>query len=275
MSVSNTFIAGTDAKAAELNTNFAEVVAELNAFPTSGYLKNGAVTFGSLNDTAVETSTEGITSTDVAIPTSKAVVNYVADNTYQRLVSSGIINGIRNWTSGVSRTLITGLTKNKRNRIIIQGHTNNAVNGVKGVLVACPNDDQTKYCSWEALLTAQTGAQRNNNTNLWIPLSTQYSSTQIHLEGSFTTIFDIWQPELANNNTDHCVFQVNTHWNLDNKSTQAYWGLKWRCEGGSYNTISDLSSVGLYFIDQITEDKDFTGSSFTVSGTYKHYTLEY
>jgi hypothetical protein len=42
-SVTNDFTAGTDAIASEVNQNFTDIEAELNAFPTDGTLKDGAV----------------------------------------------------------------------------------------------------------------------------------------------------------------------------------------------------------------------------------------
>jgi hypothetical protein len=74
---SKTHVAGTAAEAADLNQNTAEIEAELNAFPTDGSLKAGAVQFSNIDSGVIETSSEGLTSTDTALPTSKAVDEHI------------------------------------------------------------------------------------------------------------------------------------------------------------------------------------------------------
>jgi hypothetical protein len=129
----NTFVAGTKAEAAGVNQNFGDVESELNAFPTDGSLKNGAVEFKHLDNSAVEVASEGISASDVKVPTSNAVVEYSEPWQHQKFIRSGSITNIRNWTSpSVVKANISGLDHTKRNRIIIHGHINNAIDGEKG-----------------------------------------------------------------------------------------------------------------------------------------------
>jgi hypothetical protein len=80
----NIFVGNTVADASEVNENFTEIYTELERFPSAnGNLADGGVTedaiaAGAISvtkfaDSALETSSEGLTGTDTAIPTSAAV----------------------------------------------------------------------------------------------------------------------------------------------------------------------------------------------------------
>jgi hypothetical protein len=90
--VTNTFQAGTDAKASELNKNFSDIEDELNAFPTAGALKEGSVTESAIANSAItvaklsnvitDTSLTGASNSN--IPSTLAVKTYL-DNKFDTL----------------------------------------------------------------------------------------------------------------------------------------------------------------------------------------------
>jgi hypothetical protein len=77
--VPETFIAGTEAEAAKVNSNFSNIETELNAFPSDGKLKPGVIAFNNLESDLVETSGEGLTLSDGRIATSKLIREYIDD----------------------------------------------------------------------------------------------------------------------------------------------------------------------------------------------------
>jgi hypothetical protein len=80
--VTNTFTAGSDADSDDINQNFADIETELNAFPSSGAVKDGAITNAMIQTGVITTAklsqTETTLSTSTSIlPVSNAVKEYV------------------------------------------------------------------------------------------------------------------------------------------------------------------------------------------------------
>jgi hypothetical protein len=97
--VTNTFVAGTDADASELNKNFIDIEAELNAFPTAGKIKNGSITNAMITDGSiltnklneVSTLTNLSTSTTI-LPTSGAIKSYIDSKEFTSFYSANYGN---------------------------------------------------------------------------------------------------------------------------------------------------------------------------------------
>jgi hypothetical protein len=62
--VTKTFQAGDAGKATDINQNFADIEAELNAFPTAGSLKEGSITNSMIQEGVIKTSKLADVSTD-------------------------------------------------------------------------------------------------------------------------------------------------------------------------------------------------------------------
>jgi hypothetical protein len=83
--VTSTFQAGNAGKATDINKNFADIEAELNAFPTAGLLKDGSITNAMIQSgviatsklSQVSTSTSFAGASDSVLPTQLAVKSYV------------------------------------------------------------------------------------------------------------------------------------------------------------------------------------------------------
>jgi hypothetical protein len=133
--VTNTFQAGTDAKAVDLNKNFSDIENELNAFPTGGALKNGSITNAMIVDSAITfpklsgISTDGVGLTpvnDTTLATSKAIKTYIdtyltgikvfgtatLTSDHSNLAGSfpavTVRSGSSNWSSSIFTVPVTG-----------------------------------------------------------------------------------------------------------------------------------------------------------------------
>jgi hypothetical protein len=104
----NVFTGNTVADASEVNENFTEIYTELERFPsangnladggvTEDAIATGAISITKFADGTLETSPEGLTDTDTAIPTSAAVqaevVKYSMQYIYEEVFDSTAPNG--------------------------------------------------------------------------------------------------------------------------------------------------------------------------------------